>query len=918
MCSLTAQQLPLVHYGVRDGLPSSYVSALAKDEDGLIWMVSSAGLVRYDGVEFRTWRETDGLLTNSPDDIIIDRNGSVWMIYVHRGIQYMDRKGTLYTVPESDLFGSDRIAFLTRVDDGTIIALGQRGYYSVSKKGISGPNHPLGREGPVDAVVDIPGRGRVFATTEGAVLDSSGHIRVIPLPYDDMGGREIDALVTRGGTVWCYGHYGWVAIWDGSDARSFLLPVPSGHEPPIVSKMAVDRAGRVWIGSFQGLFRLHDDRVESFNETDGLLSSWISDVLIDGGGVLWLATEAGVNKLSQPAFRNYSARSSLPVNAVWAIEELSDGTVWLGTNNGIVVIDTTGGPSVMTTRDGLPEESIVDIKSLGDIVWILGFNGVYRWSRGGFTEFPYEPFGRIILRSILPVSPSDVWIATAGGLFRLDPYSGKYSRHPFHADVPVQEINRIIPRSKGGWWILGSRLWVWREGLPANEIPLPDWLDGARVISIKDQQGNVFLITSKGLAILEDTEWVPLSTEGQIPFDGVRDGTGTYWIGCGSGIINHDGETMRVYGYYDGAAVEECNTNATHLGGDGRIWLAGKNVTVVDPTRLASPPVTMPLVIEAAAEDAIVHFPSTLSCHSRDQSVRFRLACPSFFNEQEMKYRYKLRGLETGWNDLERGAWARYTKLPPGDYVLEFQARQKNGKWNGPVATLAVGVIPAWWQTTIARISFIVGLIALGFGVALVRVRYLEEQRRKLQCQVAEQTMEIRRQRDNLAELARVDELTGLPNRRTINERIELELVRAKRYGRPMSLMIFDIDHFKTINDSHGHATGDDALRAISSRGEPVIRDTDVLSRWGGDEFIFLMPETDKQAAMTICKRLKSAIENPVSGDHAPRYTISGGISTFGNDDHSVTPSEFLEAADAALYRAKERGRNIIIHQEDE
>ncbi|MBN1425326.1 diguanylate cyclase [Candidatus Fermentibacteria bacterium] len=914
---LRAQQLPLVHYGIRDGLPSSYVSALALGGDGLIWMASSAGLVRYDGVEFCVWRQKDGLLAESPDDVAVDGDGRVWMIYVGTGIQYMDRHGTLLTLPDTPLIHGDRIPLIRRRDDGSILALGKMGYYAVSHEGLSGPFHPLPEGGPIDAIVDLPGRGLLIATTEGAFLDSCGQVRRIPLPYDLMGGFEIDVLAIRDGTVWCYGHHGWVASWDGFSSRAFRLPFPVGRDPPLSITMELDAAGALWIASYQGLYRVHEGCAEVFTEAEGLSSSWISDLLIDSDGVLWCATEAGLDKLSHPAFVNYTSRADLPVNAVWAMEELRDGSVWLGTNNGIVAIDTAGAPRVLTARDGLPEESIVDLKAGDDGVWVLGFNGVCRWSEGRFRPYPYAPFRRILLRSILPVHASEVWIATSGGLFCLDPRSGQFTEHRFHRQVSIQEIRRVVPRSAGGWWVLGSRLWIWRENGSAEEVSLPEWVGDSRVSSIHDQDGHVFLVTSQGIAVRDGEGWTRLQVGDLIPFDAVRARDGTYWIGCSAGIAMHDGVKARSFGYYDGVAVEECNGNAALLARDGRVWLAGKNVTVVNPGWIVTPSPPRPLIVEGRADDAVEAFPTVFHCRSRDHSVHFRLACPSFFNEQEIGFRYRLQGFDTAWNPLERGAPVRYTRLPPGHYELNVQARQKHGEWDGPELVLPVEVAPAWWQTALARAGFGFGLVGVGFAAAFWRVRHLEAQRRRLRRLVAEQTVEITRQRDHLAELARVDELTGLPNRRTLNERVEMELVRAERYGRPVSLMIFDLDHFKTINDSAGHATGDAALRATASRGRSVIRDTDVLSRWGGDEFALLMPETDQATAVSICARLKSAVEVRSSTDAVPAFTISGGVATVTSFDDPVTAVDLLERADAALYRAKERGRNAIMHEMD-
>ncbi len=243
--------------------------------------------------------------------------------------------------------------------------------------------------------------------------------------------------------------------------------------------------------------------------------------------------------------------------------------------------------------------------------------------------------------------------------------------------------------------------------------------------------------------------------------------------------------------------------------------------------------------------------------------------------------------------------------------------RQKHGGWDGPTSALAIRVLPAWWQTVAARIGFGALLVGMGFLASHWRVHSIEAQRRRLARLVDEQTVEIRRQRDHLAELATVDELTGLPNRRKVSERVDLELTRAVRYERPLSLLISDIDRFKQINDTRGHAAGDEALRAIALRGSPVIRETGILARWGGDEFVLVMPETDHPEGLAICRRLKEAIETSTGAPEEPALTISGGMATWTPAEGPTTSCELLSRAERALYRAKESGRDRICADHD-
>lgn len=191
------------------------------------------------------------------------------------------------------------------------------------------------------------------------------------------------------------------------------------------------------------------------------------------------------------------------------------------------------------------------------------------------------------------------------------------------------------------------------------------------------------------------------------------------------------------------------------------------------------------------------------------------------------------------------------------------------------------------------------GSIALNLRIQRIRAR-LREQREALAHALA-----VNR------ELATRDELTGLPNRRAMQDLMGLEHRRSVRSGRPMLLAQLDIDHFKRINDAHGHATGDRALQAFASVVRASVRDTDVLARWGGEEFVLLLSETRLDDARDLLERLRHAVammEIPHT-DGALRMTVSIGVAVHLPGD---TVDLTLERADQALYTAKSLGRNRI------
>lgn len=162
-----------------------------------------------------------------------------------------------------------------------------------------------------------------------------------------------------------------------------------------------------------------------------------------------------------------------------------------------------------------------------------------------------------------------------------------------------------------------------------------------------------------------------------------------------------------------------------------------------------------------------------------------------------------------------------------------------------------------------------------------------------------------------LAELALKDGLTGVDNRRCFDRRFADEFDRSERYGHALSVIMIDIDLFKKVNDTHGHQFGDEALRQVASVCIKTVRTTDSLSRYGGEEFCILLPETGLAEAQALAERLRSSVaESPVKAlGHSVPITVSAGVACSRPDDSRVT---LLARADSALYAAKQAGRNRV------
>ncbi|MFZ5354055.1 MAG: GGDEF domain-containing protein [Bacillota bacterium] len=161
---------------------------------------------------------------------------------------------------------------------------------------------------------------------------------------------------------------------------------------------------------------------------------------------------------------------------------------------------------------------------------------------------------------------------------------------------------------------------------------------------------------------------------------------------------------------------------------------------------------------------------------------------------------------------------------------------------------------------------------------------------------------------EEIKKLAYKDPLTGLSNRRGLDEIGKTEVERAKRYKHPVSIMMLDIDRFKKINDTYGHLLGDEVLLKLTGVIYEIVRLTDYKFRWGGDEFIILLPETNQKDAAEMAERLRKHVEGTDFGE-CGKVTISIGLAGFNPTDEL---EDILQRVDEALYRAKDSGRNKV------
>ncbi|MFZ0039441.1 MAG: GGDEF domain-containing protein, partial [Candidatus Acidiferrales bacterium] len=300
----------------------------------------------------------------------------------------------------------------------------------------------------------------------------------------------------------------------------------------------------------------------------------------------------------------------------------------------------------------------------------------------------------------------------------------------------------------------------------------------------------------------------------------------------------------------------------------------------------------------------------------------------TFRDPDQVTCRYRLKGLEREFSETSLRE-VRYSALQPGGYTFEVACGSQDVGWSAKPAQYSFTVLAPWWRTPWARTGGIILVALLILALIHFRTRRLESDRRRLETAVEERSSELARVNRELQEASLTDPLTGVRNRRFFYTTIAADANQATRayfadkslYSRDHRDIVFyliDLDHFKLINDAYGHDAGDEVLVECSRRLSLIVRKSDFLIRWGGEEFLIVCRAAERKDATIVAEKILSAIaEEPftIAGGKKVNRTCSVGWAPFPWDPAlaPLTVDEVLKMADRGLYRAKDRGRNHAI-----
>ena len=293
--------------------------------------------------------------------------------------------------------------------------------------------------------------------------------------------------------------------------------------------------------------------------------------------------------------------------------------------------------------------------------------------------------------------------------------------------------------------------------------------------------------------------------------------------------------------------------------------------------------------------------------------LNFKLSSPTMRNRSELIFRYRMEGLQPDWVESPDGL-ATFSALPPGQYTFLAMTQNPGLSAYSNVVQVQITILPPWWRKRWFFALCALALFLLVVAADRFRARRLLETRKHLEKLVRERTLELEASRELLRIQATHDGLTGMLNRVGILRALEAEMDRARRECTCLVVALIDLDHFKHINDAFGHLAGDEALRWFAAAVESAKRSYDHAGRYGGEEFLLVLPEIPPDAVEQRLATLHASISNLQVHIERPEnqfaFTCSIGATLFNPFTGSASVGALLVTADRALYAAKAGGRN--------
>ncbi|MGA9861144.1 MAG: two-component regulator propeller domain-containing protein [Terriglobales bacterium] len=739
---------------IQDGFFSGTPQAITQTKDGYLWIGTEAGLVRFDGVRFVPWTAPEGkqLPSTRIHSLLGASDGSLWIgtpgglanwnhlelvnisgspAFIETIVQ--DPGGTVW-VTRSKV--RDDAGPLCEVTGGALRCHG-------AGEGISfAYAQPLFR----DALGNMwmgsslglcrwkPGESKTYI--DKALKQAKGLAGVGAI----LAGDDVSVLVgmKRSGRG-----LGLQQLWEGN-WKDYVLPGMDGTQLEVAA-MLKDRDGGLWIGTGNhGIYRVHDGKADHFSGADGLSSDAVQGFYEDREGDIWVATSRGIDRFHETRVVSFSIREGLTSEDVDSVLAARDGTVWIGNSRALDVL-RQGKFSAIGQRNGLPGRLITSLlEDHEGRLWVGIDNGLSVHEHGQFRAVnkpDAKPVG--VVTAITEDLDHNIWAATTQpALFRIQDLGVREEIAP----PRIPRVLSLAADPKDGVWLglANGDLARYRRGqldiMPTSR-PVKHPIGNLMV----ESDGSAWGATQDGLLRWKEGKEEILNSHNGLPCDNVfalvKDKRGALWLDTQCGLVVIEASELnrwweqpdvklnvRTLDVFDGAQPGLTNFRPeASKSPDGKLWFANENILqVVDPEHLQANGVPPPVHVEQIIADRKKYLARDgLQLRARTRDVEIEYTALSLVVPEKVRFRYKLEGHDTDWQDPLERRQVFFTDLPPGNYRFHVIAANNDGVWNNAGDTTAFSILPAFYQTTWFRLCCVMAASGILWLLYALRLRRL-------------------------------------------------------------------------------------------------------------------------------------------------------------------------------------------------
>ena len=970
LCALPAYALekkPLSAYSretwtTRNGLPHNQVNAVTQTPEGYLWFATWEGLVRYNGQDFRifTPKNVPGLHDHGIRHVSTGGNGRLIVATSRGGISIMEQ-GVWRHIGKADGLAQNETTATVEDSQGAVwVAHESKGLSRIDKNGrisLIGLREGLPSERMYSIAMDR--NKAVWAgTSDGLVRIENGRVQRFG-GVDGLPPGAVYAIVDAPeGGLYIGTHHGLYLAHNGR----FSIIKPDFPDEAVIS-LNVDRQSNLWIGTVnRGILRLGRRGLESLDAGSGLPNNRVGAMFSDREGNLWAGTNAGLVRFADTPFVTWDNYSGLTDNYVRAVAQMGDGSIMIGTSRGLNRYDQEK-ISAIEDNASLKNDAILSLAAAKDgSLWAGMYStGLVNWKNGKVIESvsTSSPLFGAQIRALLEDRRGNLWVGTSRGVYRKN--GGELEHFGEAQGLPRDFTLSLFEAKSGRIWVGTANGLGYIDGDKAGSIDISPYALSEDVFGFsEDPDGTLWISTDRAILRLRDGKIASVGTKQGLPvatiFQIVTDTYGNFWLTSNRGVIHVKRVEMEAaadgrpgmmnpvsFAEADGMGSSQCNGGAGPAAlraKDGSIWVAtAKGLSVVQPDELARyqvpPP---PVVIESVMVDDRQVMPGAggLVLPAGTRKLEMFYVSLTFRTPEQIRYRYRLEGFDEQWINRDQLRNVQFTNLPPGSYTFKVGASVRGGAWSENAASLKFEIEPEFYQ----RVWFVPAVILLTalllYGLFRMRIRQLEARESLLSGIVEQRTralheknaelealnQHVTEQAEAFAQQARTDSLTGLANRRRMDETLLECFSAAVAADQPFCFGLLDVDHFKRVNDNFSHEVGDQALIRIAEAMQRVMgeqnhgkwRGSDLCARWGGEEFALIFPEQGLQRAQEICEKIRLAVEAIDCSGFAPGLHLSASIGLTGRTGVSHH-EKMVSKADENLYAAKHHGRNQVVAQ---